>query len=269
MAMSTTRISRRRDTTGFVDALEKILRDDAFERFGKRGANLVLLIRRENVDDAVDRLGRARSMQGAEDKVTGGGRGQRQLDRFMIAHFTDEQDIRIFTERAAQCSRERARVNADFAMLHETILAAMHKFDRIFDRDDVVVPLQVRVIHHRRERGRLARTGRPGHEHESLFEQRKFFQDRRKTQLLDRQHLRRNRDGRPPRCRISAGKNSRDNGPDARNFVTEIDVGCFFEDLDLPFRRDLVDHRLEIVVFERRVIDTHQVAIDAEHGRIV
>ena len=37
----------RGDPAGFVDALEKVLRDDAFERFRQRGANLVLLVGRE------------------------------------------------------------------------------------------------------------------------------------------------------------------------------------------------------------------------------
>ena len=39
-----------------VDPLEEILRDYSFERFGKCGPDLVLLIGRENVDDSVDRF---------------------------------------------------------------------------------------------------------------------------------------------------------------------------------------------------------------------
>jgi hypothetical protein len=38
-------------------------------------------------------------------------------------------------------------------VLDEAILAAMHKLDRVFNRDDVIVPLQVSKIHHRREGG--------------------------------------------------------------------------------------------------------------------
>ena len=53
------------------------------------------------------------------------------------------------------------------------------------------------------------------------------------------------------------------------NFVTEIDVGGFLEELDFPFRRDLINHRLEVVVPKRRIIDAHEFAIDAEHRRIV
>ena len=47
------------DAAWFVDSFEKILRDDALERFRERGANLVLLISRENVDDTIDGFGGA------------------------------------------------------------------------------------------------------------------------------------------------------------------------------------------------------------------
>ena len=93
---------QRGDTALFVDALEKVLRDDAFERFGKRGANFVLLFGRENVDDTVDRLGRAWRVQCAEDEVAGAGGDEREFDRFKIAHFADQNDVRIFAQRAAQ-----------------------------------------------------------------------------------------------------------------------------------------------------------------------
>ena len=51
-----------------------------------------------------------------------------------------------------------------------------------------------------------------------------------------------------------------------RNFVAEIHVAGFFEDLDLVLRRDFVEHRLEIVVFQRRMIHAMQFAVDAQHG---
>src|SRR5438477_144375 len=56
---------------------------------------------------------------------------------------------------------------------------------------------------------------------------------------------------------------------DAWHFVSEVDVGSFLEDFDFSFWRDLVDHCLELVVFERWKIHPHQVAIDTQHWRIV
>ncbi len=108
---------QRGDAACFVDALEEVLRDHALERFGKGGADLVLLIGGKHVDDTVDGFGGAGGMQRAEDEVAGGGRGQRQFDRFQVAHFADENDVGIFAQRAAQGGGERAGVDADFAML--------------------------------------------------------------------------------------------------------------------------------------------------------
>ena len=45
---------QRGDSAWFVDSFEKILRDYALQRFGQGRADLVLLVRRENVDDSVN-----------------------------------------------------------------------------------------------------------------------------------------------------------------------------------------------------------------------
>ena len=64
---------KRSDASRFVDPLEEILRHHPFERFSQGSTDLVLLIRRKNVDDPIDRFGRARGMQGSENQVPGGG----------------------------------------------------------------------------------------------------------------------------------------------------------------------------------------------------
>ena len=89
-----------------VDPLEEVLRDDAFERFGKRRADLVLLLGGEDVDDAVHRLGGAGRVQRAEDQVPGAGRGEGQFDGFQVAQFADQDDVRVFAQRAAQAPRQ-------------------------------------------------------------------------------------------------------------------------------------------------------------------
>jgi hypothetical protein len=42
---------------------------------------------------------------------------------------------------------------------------------------------------------------------------------------------------------------------DLWNFGVEVHIERFFEGFDLSFRSDLVNHRLELVVLERGVID--------------
>ena len=85
-----------------IDSLEEILRDNTFERFSERGPDLVLLIGRENIDNAINRFRRARGMQRSEDEVTSCGGGQRQLNRLQITHFADQEDIRVFSQGAAE-----------------------------------------------------------------------------------------------------------------------------------------------------------------------
>ena len=229
--------------------LKRFCATTPFERFGEGGADLVLLVGRENVDDTIDGFGRARGVQRAEDKVAGRRRGEREFDRFQVAHFTDENDVRIFTQRAAQGGGERVGVHADFAVLHQAILAAMHKLDRIFDRDDVIVPLQVRVIHHRRERGGFAGAGRPGHQDEALLQHREFLQDRRQAQIVDRQNLRWDQTEDRGDAVFLLEESWRDSGrsPELRSRSRHRQF--LRRRLIFSSGRDLVDHRLEVVIF--------------------
>ena len=143
----------------------------------------------------------------------------------------------------------------------------MYKFNRIFDRNDVVPSLEVGVIHHRREGRVLAGTRRSGHQDQSLLEHGKSFQDRRETKLVQGHDVRRNqaKDGGDT---VFLLKEVRAVAGDSRHFVSEVDVGSFFEDFDFSLRRNLVNHRLELVALQRREIHPHQIAIDAQHRRI-
>ncbi len=140
----------------FVDAFEQVLRNNAFECFRKRGANFVLLFGREHVDDTIDRLGRAGSMQCAEDKVTGTGRDEGQLDGFQIAQLADQDDIRVFTQGAAQRRGETLGVNAHFAVVYQAVLALVNKFNWVLDSNDMVAAVLVAIIDHCRKRRRFA-----------------------------------------------------------------------------------------------------------------
>ena len=52
---------------------------------------------------------------------------------------------------------------------------------------------------------------------------------------------------------------------DVRDLVAEINVAGFFEDLDLVLGRDLIEHLLEIVVIERRMVHAMQLAVNPQH----
>jgi hypothetical protein len=79
--------------------------------------------------------------------------GQRGLDRFVITHFTDEYDVRILSQRAAQCFSKRTRIDVNFTLRYERLLVAMQKLNRIFNRDDMTAARCVDAVDHCCERG--------------------------------------------------------------------------------------------------------------------
>ena len=62
---------------------------------------------------------------------------------------------------------EAERVTMHFELIYERLLAFVDEFYRIFDRKNVIGFVVVDVIDHRRQRRRLAGTGRPGNENDA------------------------------------------------------------------------------------------------------
>ena len=75
--------------------------------------------------------------------------------------------VRVLAQRRAQRFGERQRVRSDLALVDQALLRLVHELDRVLDREDVAVLVLVDVVDHRRERGRLARAGRAGDQHQA------------------------------------------------------------------------------------------------------
>ena len=69
---------------GAVGALDQALADDAFDHAGELGDDLLLLIWREDIDEAVDGLRGIDGVQGGEDEVTGFRCGEGDFDALEI-----------------------------------------------------------------------------------------------------------------------------------------------------------------------------------------
>ena len=72
---------------------------------GELHADLLLLVRGEHVDDAVDRLRRVLRVQRREHEVTGLRRGQRGRDRLEVTHLTDEDDVGVLAQHVLAARR--------------------------------------------------------------------------------------------------------------------------------------------------------------------
>src|SRR5215207_147831 len=135
-----------------VGGRQQLLGDDALEGDRQLRADLVLLRRRERVDDAVDGLRGVLGVQRREDQVAGLGRGERGLHRLQVAHLADEDHVGVLAERGLQRLAERLRVGAQLALVDDAALVTMQELDRVLDRHDVLVPGLVDLVDHRGER---------------------------------------------------------------------------------------------------------------------
>jgi hypothetical protein len=96
---------------------------------------------REDVDDAVDRLGRAVGVQRGEGRGARLGDRERGVDRLQVAHFADQHHVRVFTQRVLERVGERLGVRPHLALVDDAALVLVDELDRVFDREDVPLPL--------------------------------------------------------------------------------------------------------------------------------
>jgi hypothetical protein len=66
---------------------------------------------------------------------------------------------------------------------------AVHELDRILDGQDVALEALVDVVDHRRQRRRLARSGRSGDQHQALLAVADVLEDLRQTEVVHGHHL--------------------------------------------------------------------------------
>jgi hypothetical protein len=77
----------------------------------------------------------------------------------------------------------------DFALVDGRLLVVVIKFDRVFDRDDVVVGPLVDVVDQRSERGAFSRTGRTGDKNQTARPHTQPSKDLRNAEEFRRHHL--------------------------------------------------------------------------------
>ena len=258
---------QRGAATLLVGAFEEHLGNDGAEAVGERRADLHLLAGGENLDDAVHRLGGACRVECSEDEMARRGRLDGKRNRFQIAQFADEDDVRIFTESPAQRRGETFGVESHFPVVHDAALALVDEFDGVLDGDDVVLARPVRLVDDRRKGRGLSAPGGTRDKDQASGKRGKLRDDLWQPQLLGREDLAGNfaEDG---GAAVFLHEEIRPVAGEAWNLVSEVDVAALFEGLDLVFRCNLVQHRLEPVVGQRVVLDPLDLAADSE-GRLL
>ncbi len=175
----------RDDPALAVDARQQRLTDDPFEHQRQLHPHLRLLVRREDVDDAVDGRRRRVGVQRRKRQVARFRNPQRRLDRLQIAHFADQDDVRILTQRRPQRVGEVLGVAVDLALVHQATLVLVQVLDRVLDGEDVGLALDVDLVDHRGQGRRLAAAGGAGHEHQTARPLGQLADDRRQPELIE------------------------------------------------------------------------------------
>ena len=121
-----------------------------------------MLLRREQVEDAVDRRRRAGGVDRAEHQVPGLGRVDGRLERLDVAQLADQDHVRVLADGVLEGLVPVAHVQADLALVDVRLAVGERELDRVLDGQDVQRLAVVDVVEHRGDRGRLAGPGDAG-----------------------------------------------------------------------------------------------------------
>ena len=128
-------------------------------------------------------------MHRCEHEVAGLGSSHRCRHGGMIAHFTHEDDINVFTKSGDEGIGKALGVDADLALVDDRLFRLKNVLDGVLDSNDVFHPLGIDEIDECRERGRFPLAHRADHDKKSLAAPRKGEKSLRKRELGDRANL--------------------------------------------------------------------------------
>ena len=91
-------------------------------------------------------------MQSTKHEMAGFRGRQRELNGLQIAHFADQDDVRILAQRRSQRVGERSRMGPEFSLVHQTFLGLMNELHRILNGKHVPLESIIQEIDHPGER---------------------------------------------------------------------------------------------------------------------
>ena len=169
----------------------------------------------------------------------------RRTDGLQIPHLSDQNHIRIFSKCRAQRIRIRIGVNPDLSLVDNREMVPVGKFDRILQRQDMLLQVVVDQIDDRSKRRRFTASGRPGHQDQSSGMLVKINDRIRNAQALRRRHLSRhhtedngNRSSLPEQIYAEPAR--------SRDRISHIKLAAARKYLFLPLIHDLQAHSLRI-----------------------
>ena len=182
----------RRHAAKAVLAWQQSLRHHRHERFCKSHAHGVLLVGRKHRQHTHHGALRVRCVQRRKEQMPRLRRLHGGVDRLRVAHFSNENHVRILPQRGAQSHAETFRVHTNLALCHRTLKVAVQKLQRVLQRHNVLLLRGVDVVDHCRHGTRFSGPRRPGDEHHAALRASNSLEHVGQMQRLEGRHLKRN-----------------------------------------------------------------------------
>src|SRR3970040_2491439 len=106
-------------------------------------------------------------MHGRENEVARVRRRHGGLDGLRIAHFAQENYIRVFTESGAHRFGEGIGINTNLALCDNGALFGKEKFDWVLDGDDVLAAREIDAVDERGECRGFTASGGAGQQYQT------------------------------------------------------------------------------------------------------
>ena len=154
-------------TATAVCGRNQLLGNNCLKYVSKLNTNLLLLMRRENVDNTVDRGCCTDGMQGGKNQVARFCCGYGYGNGFVVTHLTYKDDIGVFTKCSTKCVCITHGVETDFTLVNHCYLVDMQVLDRVFQGNDVSITVVVCFINDGSKGCGLTGTGRTGNQYKT------------------------------------------------------------------------------------------------------
>src|SRR5215211_8050113 len=216
------------------------LGDDALQGVCELRADLMLLVRREDVYDPVNGLRGILSVQRTEDEVSGLRRRYGERDGLEVAHLAYEYHVGVLPKDVLESLGEALGILVDLALVDDALLVFVQELYRVLNAHDVLVPGLVDLVDHGGEGGRFAAPRRACNEDEPARLIGKFLYGLWQPELADALYLA----GDGTESRADSAPLEVDVDPEAgasRKRVAEIELPLVLQSLALIVGEEVVD----------------------------
>src|SRR5882757_1429373 len=107
----------RGEPSATLQGRDELLANETAQRPGDLPAGLLDLLRWEKLKETRQRLLHGGGVHGRDDQVARFGGGDRRLEGFLVAHFTDQDDVGVLAQDGLDRQLEARHVEADLALL--------------------------------------------------------------------------------------------------------------------------------------------------------